>query len=203
VIGVALAYAVNRALTDVPFQHLLRDPSHVTGTSPWIGALSFLGWSGWVAAAVLLLTGGWLRRRVHSRDRRGQFLMVTGSLTFGVVLDDALQLHERVLPDATGIGEDAWYLLYGFVLVVWAGLYRGELRAAPVELAVAAVLLGLSQLLDVVDVARDIAGAGVPRAVIWEEGLKLIGIGFFVAFAVIELGRAVVRCEPARGHGPG
>jgi len=202
-VAIVLAFLVNRALGDIPFQHLVRDPGHVTGTSPWIGALAFAGWFGWVAAAVLLLTGGWLRRRADRADRRAQFLFVTGCLTLGVLLDDTYQLHEDVLPDATGIGEEGWYVFYVVVLVAWIGLYRRELRTAPVELAVAAVLLGASQLIDAVEATRDVLETGAARAVIWEEGLKLIGIGFFTAFAVIEVGRAVVRLELAAGDPSG
>jgi hypothetical protein len=170
-------FLANRLLTDVPFRNLLRDPGHVTNTSPVIGALTFVGWFGWTALAVLLLTAAWLRGRSAGNERRAAFLVATGILAVGALADDAFQLHEVVFVEFTGVHENGWYLVYLAAVVTWAMLFRDQLWPPGLELGVAAALLAVSQVMEVLP--RDL--------VIWEESLKLLGIGWLVAFATREV----------------
>ena len=186
--AIVFVYAVNRLLTDVPFNQLLRDPNQVAGVSPVVGALTVVGLFGWSAAAVLLMAAGWLRRSARAGDDRATFLLATGSLTLVALADDAYQLHERVLVDLTGVHEYLWYVLYAAVVAVWALVFRGRVRKAPPELFVAAALIAVSQ---VMDVAPD-------RLVRWEESLKLLGIGCFVAFAAVEFARTATAIREDR-----
>lgn len=172
-------FAVNRVLTDVPFSHLLRDPNQVTDSSSLTGALSTVGLVGWTAAAVLLFTAAWLRGR-RGLDGRPTFLAVTGLLAMAAFVDDAYLLHERAFVGVTGGHEFVWYAVYVSIVGVWLVAFRAELRRAPVELLIAAVALAASQALDVAP----------GRYVLWEESLKLVGIGWFVAFAAREVASA-------------
>ena len=189
VLALAAVYIANRRLTEVPFPDLLRDPGQVTGASPWVGSLTFVGWFGWTAAAVLLFTAAWLRRRSSSGQKRATFLFVSGVLALVALADDAFQLHERVLVDATGVGERGWYAVWVAGVAAWVVTFRRQLAHPPAELALAAVLLGTSQIFDV-GVIDEFADLRPWHRVSWEESLKLLGIGSFTAFAAREVGAA-------------
>jgi hypothetical protein len=187
---IGVVYLANRQLGDLPFQDLVRDPGHVIGASPWVGALAFVGWFGWTAAAVLLVTAAWLRRRAGRVDARAAFLIASGVLAVLAWADDAFQLHERVLVDATGVAERGWYVVWAAAVVAWVVAFRRQLARSPAELGLAAGLLGCSLAMDALPVVQDLVERLPGRPVSWEESVKLLGIGSFTAFAAREVGAA-------------
>jgi hypothetical protein len=118
------------------------------------------------------------------------FLVTAAGLTALALADDAFQLHESVLVDATGLAERVWYVMWAAVVVVWVVAFRRDLVRSPAELALAAGLLATSQAIDAVPVLEDMVGRLPGRPLIWEESLKLLGIGSFTAFAAREVGAA-------------
>lgn len=152
---------------------LLRDPATMAGMPVWHGALSTLGCMAWALTGALCLATHAGQRRTAART---WLLMAALALALGV--DDALMLHEEVLP-GVGLGQELVFLAYGAVAV----LIVRDVLARPADfdvplLAVACSALAVSIGLDVV--VED-------ALVIYEDGPKVFGV---VVLAVWAYGRA-------------
>lgn len=139
---------------------LMRDPATMAGMPVWHGALSIVGCMGWAAAAALCFAN----RLAHVDPDRATWGLLA-SLTAALGIDDALMLHEEVLP-ALGVAEPATFAAYGLAVVAIARRLRVGAGYDLALLAVAAGALALSVAVDVVD----------PGPVIYEDGPKLFGI---------------------------
>lgn len=176
---VIVVTAVASAVTGTPVDVFTRDPAATTGMPFYTGSMSILTTGVWAAVAALAGVAAWL---VPSRRR----LMTGFSVLSGVLLvDDALMLHESVAPEL-GIPEVlflAFYGVYGFVLL-WR-FARPKLAAGTGPLVLGAVLLAMSAAIDVIN-----------RAIIVEDGLKLLGALVWLAVPVLTL--AERRVGPSR-----
>jgi len=101
-------------------------------------------------------------------------LFTAAAITAWLALDDALLLHERVLPMALGVGQRAIYVAYAAAVALWLVWFRRELLTfRPVRLGVALALFALSVALDALpDALRPFGEARV----LYEDGAKLLGI---------------------------
>lgn len=152
---------------------LLRDPATMAGMPVWHGALSTLGCMAWALTGALCLATHAGRRETAVRT-----WLLLAALAIALGVDDALMLHEEVLP-GVGVGQELVFLAYGAV----AALIARDVLSRPAEfdvplLAVACGALAVSIGLDVV-----VADA----LVIYEDGPKVFGI---VALAIWAYGRA-------------
>lgn len=160
---------------------LLRDPATMAGMPVWYGALSTLGCMAWALAGALCLATHAARREPAVRT----WLLLSG-LALALGVDDALMLHEEVLPGA-GIGQELVFLAYGAV----AALIARDVLTRPADfdvplLAVACGALAVSIGLDV---------AVEDALVIYEDGPKVFGI---VTLAIWAYGRARSAIGPPR-----
>lgn len=161
-------------LLGVALSRLTRDANAVSGADPAIGIVATLGYVliGTSAAILAALAGTEAPRR--------RFRATFAALLAVALADDALQLHETVLP-AAGVAEGAVIAVQAAVVAAWAFALRAELvRTDLVVLALAGGCLVLSLLLDAL---------GAPVAV--EDTPRLLGQATLLAFAVRELRRAV------------
>jgi hypothetical protein len=152
-----------------PYGDFTRDPDAVAGVPFYVGALSLAGLIAWgagaaaagLAAAVLWTTPP--RREVLS-------LAFLSTFTLYLAADDALQLHELVLPSDLGIPQDAVYAFYLFV----AGSYL--VLARSVILRTSWWLLGLALLAFAVSVGMDLVQEAQGLPILLEDSAKLLGI---------------------------
>lgn len=169
---------------------ITRDPNGVSGQPFYVGAISTLGVSVWLAATQMMLFGVALAAR-SSPHRR--FLTGFGLLTGLLALDDMLQLHELVFPVHMGIPEIAVYLFYAA-----SGLFllfrhlRILLRNEPLIFFSAAGCLALSIFVDLIPSHTPMLWRIANYA--WEDGSKFIGICLWATY----FGRYVYRL--ARGE---
>ena len=176
-----LAFLAALNLAGASVANLTRDPNGITGRPAYFGALSTVGLIGWGVAAslcavVALVLGDGARRR---------YLLATAVLLTLLLLDDGLLLHERLLPSAFGLSEDAVYALYAGATLAWLMAFRREIvRSDAVLLVLAGACLVTSIVLD----GTALAPAGL------EDAPKLVGIGSLIAYAVREARR---RLQPA------
>jgi hypothetical protein len=179
------------AVTGVAAVDLVTDPAAVAELTPWTGALSTLGLMGWCVAATVLGVAGWMRARTGGVRPRAGFLAEAAVLVALVLLDDAYQLHEDVLPQALRIGEFVIYGVYVAAAAAWAWRRRQELRAGPASLIVAVLALATSVAADAVGPVNEVLSVLPGHTIVAEELLKLAGIAATVAFSMGELRTAM------------
>ncbi len=162
------------AAMHAPPSILTRDPVDVLGGQPHVGLLSNIGVMLWAAAAAVCLLGASLA----GTATRG-FLLTFGLLSMLLGLDDALMLHERVLPRSLGIPQNVvmvgWVLLFGGVLV-W--FRRRILSTDWLPLALAYACLGASATMDQFLPFRDFE-------TFVEDAFKFAGIVFWLTYLAL------------------
>ena len=167
----------------------LRDEERVL---PWKGAIGTIGAGAWfVAATCALLAAAAL---APGDDRRGY--LVATALVLGLLgLDDALVLHDHLLPYLTGVGGSEKLLLGGLALAVlaWVARYRRRLAASDlVLLGMSAVGLGGAFGID----ALQSLGLDFPGIGLVEEVSELLGLVTLVAWTATEALRAIREPDP-------
>lgn len=165
---------------------LLRDPATMAGLPVWHGAMSTLGCMAWAVVAALCLC-------VHvAREDPGlRTWALLAALAAALGVDDALMLHEEVLP-SIGVAQEFTFLAYGVV----AALIARDIIARPGRfdaplLLVACGALGLSIGLDVL--VED-------GAVIYEDGPKAFGVAVLVVWAAGRASTHLRRGDDAGGR---
>lgn len=160
---------------------LLSDPAEMTEVAWYSGGVASLNMFLWAGAGALLLTGAaglW-------RAERGlaAALAWLGVLSCVILLDDRFLLHELVLPHF-GVPEIVSYAVYGlagFGLVLIFGRVLLRHRESWL-LVLALVAMGLSVLLDLSGIDRDVRRVA-------EEMAKMVGATALLAFPASLLAR--------------
>lgn len=108
-------------------------------TLPWKGALGVIGAGAWFVAAGVALFAAWT---LDPTDRRRRYLRATAGVLTALGLDDALAVHDHLVPYVTGSSGAEKVVLTALVAVVgsWAVGFRSRLMASD------RVLLGMSSL---------------------------------------------------------
>lgn len=148
----------------VPVELITRDPSEFTDQSPALGLLTGVGILCWAAAAFVTLFASALATGPATR-----VLVVAGSVSALLCLDDWLRIHDAVIPDVVGVSERITLSVYAALVVfaiatIWPVLAQG-LRAG---LTLAVLLFAASILFDQVFHA-------VPVRRVYEDGAKVAG----------------------------
>ncbi len=163
-------------LRHVPLADITRDPAAVY-EHYYIGILSNIGIMLWASAASILLLGAILLVKIPLKSR---FLFISSALTTLLAVDDALLVHETVIPYLFHIPED---LVYGAYLVLIFAYLIYFLRYILSEtnypiLALALMFFGLSIFFDVF-----IAPIMAPDIeAFFEDSAKFIGINLWLCY---------------------
>ncbi len=157
---------------------LMRDPVQ-TVHAPWyLGLVSNAGILVWCAAvAIAVFTAAVLPRRPEFRDRR-LFLLISGLITFYIMLDDLLILHDKIYPDLFHMPEQVVYFVYLPVAIAWIYRFRKQMLAADVPLLVlGAVFMCVSLTMDQWHMLYRIFGRMIlPENYLIEDGAKFLSI---------------------------
>lgn len=161
---------------DRPFGFFSREPSEVLGAPWYTGFLFHVGLLVWFASAVACLFAGWL-----VASQRGRLaalpLLAAGAFCLVLAIDDALRLHEEVIPSKLGIPKIGTYTVYAAVFGAWLWVFRDFVRRSDWPLlAFAALMLGASVVLDRVFEAN--------QRHLFEDGAKFVGIVAWSAYFV-------------------
>jgi hypothetical protein len=160
--------AVAAEALDKPFGFFSREPSEVLDAPFYTGFLFHIGLLIWFTSAVVCLFGGMLIVERAGRDAALPVL-AAGVLSLVLSLDDALRVHEDVLPGKLGIPKAGGYALYGLAVVGWLATFRSFVRRSDWPLlALAVALLGCSVVLDRAFVEH--------QRHVFEDGAKFLGI---------------------------
>ncbi len=179
-----LGVIVYHRATDVPIGLMVRDPNQVAQGRAWTGIVSTIGNALWVVSASVAL---FARRFVPTEDEPARrALLVLGTFSVILFIDDSLLFHDAVLPDL-GVPELAIsvaYALLGVTVFVIALPLLRRTGALPTFLA-AVIMLATSVLVDLFD-PREWWGPNGVFAV--EDGAKFIGIGLWTD-AILRMSR--------------
>jgi hypothetical protein len=167
-----------------------RDPAAVAELPVYTGALSIAGVMLWTVMAAACLLAAMILHAARAPRQEAVFFAVCALALALLGADDALQVHENVLPDHFGIPQKLVYVVYLGVAAAWAWRFRERLlRTDVVVLGVAGALLATSVALDVV--AEDS---------IWlEDYSKFCGLAIGAGFWLVEGRNAVLATRPAPG----
>jgi len=145
-IGVFILASVLTAawLQDFPIKFYTRDPASESARNLLLGVLSNAGLVFWSAAAsVALLTA-------FATPMRRPFFVFAGLFSILLLCDDALQLHEQVIPWLLGLPEKVVFGVYGLLVAAFVLRHRKTLTGAGGGIFIAAMAgFGLSIALDV------------------------------------------------------
>ncbi len=173
----ALAYVAG---TDVGVGFLTRDPNQISGSRAWAGLISTLGNALWVVAASISMFAVSVSDKTDRVGRRAFFGLGAVSLLF--FLDDALLLHDEVLP-GLGVHELFMVSLYAMVVPVLVLRSASILRAAGALWLIigAFFLFGVSVVIDFANFRTWNPDAFFAM----EDGSKFLGIALWADAIII------------------
>lgn len=164
------------SLQNIPVGNFTRDPAAIGDLPFYVGVVAHITLACWAASAAICLLGAFVLLSWEINRKMRQFLCFAGLVNLILLADDALQLHEYVLPEWLGINEFVIYggyliLLLGFPILFW----RQIIAADHVLLLLAFVSLGMS-------VGVDYLFEYSERVTFLEDTFKLLGATFWLAY---------------------
>jgi hypothetical protein len=190
--AVVLGFRALGRAQGVPISFLTRDPAAVTDALWSLGAQSTFGIILWAAATGILFLGAALLWPHRGERRWAWFLLATGALSLLLTLDDAFLLHEEMLPSA-GVPEVWVYAGYLALGALYAVAFFRELLATDYVL-LAAFVLCFAASLAIDNVFQSVS-------IFYEDGFKLYGVVFWLAYATRTALWRVREGLGARPHG--
>ena len=172
---------------------VLIDPHYSPSESLTHGSLWVLGLAGWSWAVLMCVVGviGAARRR--SLRPMGRLLAGAGLLTLVMLLDDLLQLHKPVIPDATGLPSIAVLAAYALAFVAWVVVNRRAIVDSDVGVLIVAIAFFALWILVKL-------GPHTEMKTAVEAGAKLCGIAGWAAYVTLTAWRTRAS---SRNRGPG
>ena len=184
VVGDGRAVVIAGRKRTIRLSELSQDAVTVAELPPFVGAMSMLSVFLWATGAAITLFAAALVPRGW-RGARG-FLLHVGLLTMLLAVDDALLLHEAVIPGVLNMPEELTLSLYAAVLL--AAVVRFPARFAEPTSRATLLMAGLFFALAIV---LDVSDPRLPYETWIEDSCKLLGIvgwvGFLVRAAASEL----------------
>lgn len=176
--------------SDITVRDLTQDSTTVLDGPFYVGSVSNLGNLLWAAGAtVCLFTAMALPVALGHGMRR--FLTVSGAFTILLMADDALLIHDEILPQHFGISGEIYGLLYIALMLGFLVAFRRLILTTNVILLLTAlVFFAGSAGVDMV--SSVLSGIISSAAVIFaEDATKLLGIGIWLAYFVAVARQAV------------
>lgn len=193
------AAALARVAFRTPWHHLLVDPVIAMGAPFYLGFLSNVGVLMWTSAASVLLFAYWLHRRRGADRLWGRFLLCSGLFIAWLGLDDLFVLHDHVFSKHLSIGEPVTGALYASAAIVYVVAFARVIRQS------AWLVLGAALGLLAASLASEWLPDTLPAKPLWEDALKLLGIGAWLSYSLHTAGTVLERSfalSPARYSTP-
>jgi hypothetical protein len=185
-------------LLSIPIGNLTRDPSTLTGSSPFIGALSHIGVLFWCAATTICFFSFTVLDKKARREEFPLFFLFGGLISLILLIDDLFLFHEVVFPVYLNIPEKLVYLAYVLIIIGYVARFaKLILKTDFIFLILAFSWFGLSIILDLLEFKLSIP-------ILFEDGAKLFGIvswfGYFArsGFQIMNSTQA----QPTESHKP-
>ena len=153
--------------------------------------IGLICWS--LAAGALLLK---LSSRLMRWDRERSYTLFGLLLTVVLGADDGFRIHESVFADALGWDEKVAFALYGLATVAYLLTFRQRILRSPWPFLLIALGCFAGSIL--VDLKPGIANyVGRQGVFLFEDGLKLTGIIFWLGYHLLSSRQVVRRREEA------
>ncbi len=187
-------------LTEYPIKDLTRDPLAVIETALlevqrhpeegmhafarlelpfFVGIVSNLGILLWCSAVcVLSFTACFLWCGGKAYRGHAHFLLAGALLSFILMLDDLLLLHERALPLYFDVSEVYLFAVYGVAVLGYLLVFREQILKTDY------VLLGGAFCLFAVSLAVDLIPMAIPQPFFFEDGSKFAGVATWAAYHI-------------------
>ena len=180
---VMLGVGLSLVVLGIPVENLTSEPTTIADVPAYTGAVSTIGVMGWAAAVGMYLMGAALLYEKIER-KEAAFLAYGATFTAYLAIDDAFAFHESVLP-SIGISENATYAVLLGLVIVYALLFRPQIRnSAWLFLVLAVTLIAASVAVDLIWEMLD-PSSGFAIQLFLEDGLKLFGICAWVAYSAM------------------
>lgn len=193
VVGFLAFIVIQSYYTEISLSYLTRDPVATTDEAFYLGFVSNIGVLFWCAAATICLFTYTFLRYTGWLDHKRSFWLVSGLLTFLLLVDDFFLLHEMIIPYYLRIPEKAVLVIYGLLLLGYLWLFRRTiLESEPLLMLVSLGFFGAS-------FAGELIFEQDTWHVIAEDGGKLLGIvgwcSCFTVLAIKEIGQLIGKVE--------
>lgn len=193
VLGFLIFIVIQSYYTGISLSYLTRDPIATTNEAFYLGFVSNIGILFWCAAATVCLFTYAFLRYAHQLYPKRSFWLISGLLTFLLLMDDFFLLHEMVVPYYLRIPEKIVMIIYGLLLLGYLWSFRKTIwDGEPLLILAALGFFGAS-----------FVGEWLFEQNTWhvitEDGGKLLGVvGWCVYFTVLalkEIGQLVGKGE--------
>lgn len=174
---------------NIELDHFTQDPATITNSPFYIGFFSNVGIMLWCASAVICIFGWRIIPKAEQTKNVRSFLLASSLLSFLLLFDDLFMMHEEVYPVYFSIPENAVYLFYLNLALIYAVVFRDIiLKSEYLLLVLAALLIGVSTVIDTMPMP-------IPEDSFLEDTFKLFGIVswflFFTRYCFTELKKVI------------
>jgi hypothetical protein len=154
---------------DFSLDTLTKDPTALMNAPFYFGFFSNLGIIIWSASFIICWFAAYrIKDHIHLKNDFF-FLVISGMITFLMTIDDLYQLHEIVFPYYFDIPENAVYLTYMNIYLLYFIRFRKTLLQSDfIILVLAFFFLGLSTVIDLLPLP-------IPKDTFLEDAFKLVG----------------------------
>jgi hypothetical protein len=155
---------------DIPLESFTKDPTALMNAPFYLGFFSNVGIMIWSGAAMINFFVAYRIKDNPKEKENFLFILFSAFITLMMTLDDLFQLHEFVFPNYFSISDNAVYLTYMNIFLLYFIYFRKRLLASEFAiLGLAFFFLGLSTIIDVLPLP-------IPKDTFLEDAIKLFGI---------------------------
>ncbi len=155
---------------NIELDHFTQDPSAITQSPFYIGFFSNVGIMLWCASAVVCLFSWRMIPPLQTSQSLRRYLLASALLSTLLLFDDLFQMHEEIFPVYFGIPENAVYVIYINLALLYTVIHRETLKHSEyILLILAALLIGISTIIDTMPMP-------IPDDSFLEDTFKLFGI---------------------------
>ena len=170
--------AISGAWYQVQIADLFRDTASVAHLSPFTGVVSNLGILLWCVAGTVCALA-WAMFKWAGDKGAARFFLSSALLSFLLMSDDLLQIHERLAFAYLGLREKHVLMLLALAMGGYLLIYRKRILAAPYGmLAISLALMGVSVVVDRLFPTQADVNLWY---LLYEDGLKFVGIACWCA----------------------
>ena len=155
---------------DIPLESFTKDPTALMNAPFYLGFFSNIGIMIWSGAAMINFFVAYQIKDNPKERENFLFILFSAFITLMMTLDDLFQLHEFVFPNYFSISDNAVYLTYMNIFLLYFIYFRKRLLASEFTvLGLAFFFLGVSTIIDVLPLP-------IPKDTFLEDAIKLFGI---------------------------
>jgi hypothetical protein len=174
---------------NIELDYFTQDPAAITRSPFYIGFFSNVGVMLWCASAVACMLAWRVIPATEQTRNVRAFLLASSALSFLLLFDDLFMMHEEVYPVYFGIPENAVYLFYLNLALIYTVVFREIIfNSEYVFLILAALLIGVSTVIDTMPMP-------IPEDSFLEDTFKLFGIVswflFYIRYSFAEMKKLI------------